>query len=70
MLYASSLVSAFSPHFQVKRDHSLTELDVKKMVEDRLAKYKRLEGGVFFVDQIPKSPAGKILRRELREMSV
>lgn len=29
---------------------------------------KRLHGGVRFVDAIPKSPSGKILRREMRDM--
>lgn len=29
--------------------------------------YKRLEGGVEFVDEILKGPSGKILRRLLRD---
>jgi acyl-coenzyme A synthetase/AMP-(fatty) acid ligase len=29
--------------------------------------YKQLKGGVQFVDAIPKSPSGKILRRLLRD---
>ena len=33
------------------------------------AKYKRLEGGIEFLDAIPKNPSGKILRRVLREHS-
>ena len=33
------------------------------------AKYKRLDGGVEFVDAVPKNGAGKILRRVLREAS-
>ncbi|KAJ7185170.1 hypothetical protein GGX14DRAFT_383691, partial [Mycena pura] len=28
--------------------------------------YKRLEGGVEFIDVIPKTPSGKLLRRVLR----
>jgi 4-coumarate--CoA ligase len=32
-----------------------------------MAPYKRLTGGVIFCDAIPKSPSGKILRRELRD---
>ena len=35
----------------------------------RLAGYKRLEGGVQFVDTIPKNPSGKILKRQLRDMA-
>jgi 4-coumarate--CoA ligase len=46
---------------------SLKEGDVKVWVEGRLAKYKRLDGGVRFVESIPRSPSGKILKRVLRE---
>ncbi|KAK5949304.1 Acyl-CoA synthetase actt5 [Knufia fluminis] len=45
----------------------LTEDDVKKLISDNLAGYKRLTGGVVFVPEIPKSPSGKILKRVLRE---
>lgn len=29
---------------------------------------KKLRGGVIFVDEIPKNPSGKILRRQLRDL--
>lgn len=45
----------------------LTEDDVKKLISDNLASYKRLTGGVVFVPEVPKSPSGKILKRILRE---
>ncbi|KAM0721643.1 hypothetical protein Q7P37_002568 [Cladosporium fusiforme] len=45
----------------------LSEEDVKTFVKERLADYKQLRGGVAFVDEIPKSAIGKLLRRELRE---
>ena len=45
----------------------LTEDDVKKIVSENLAGYKRLTGGVVFVSEVPKSPSGKILKRLLRE---
>ncbi|KAJ2710864.1 hypothetical protein H4R19_003534 [Coemansia spiralis] len=35
-------------------------------LDERVAYYKRLRGGYVLVDEIPKSPAGKILRRLLR----
>jgi 4-coumarate--CoA ligase len=53
--------------FVVKRDAALSEADVKSWVEGKLARYKRLDGGVRFVDVIPKSPSGKILKKVLRE---
>lgn len=48
---------------------ALTEDVVKNYVAERLAKYKRLEGGVVFMDAIPKNPSGKILKRILRELA-
>ncbi|OAG34742.1 hypothetical protein AYO21_11090 [Fonsecaea monophora] len=46
---------------------NLTEQHVYDWVAERLAKYKRLDGGVRFTDVIPKNASGKILKRILRE---
>ncbi|KAI9250560.1 hypothetical protein BDA99DRAFT_487840 [Phascolomyces articulosus] len=47
--------------------------NLKKAITDYVAKnvtgYKRLRGGVRFLDVIPKSPSGKILRRRIRELA-
>lgn len=42
-------------------------LGVQDWVSQRVAPHKRLRGGIVLIDQVPKSAAGKILRRELRE---
>ncbi|KAH7883186.1 AMP binding protein [Phlebopus sp. FC_14] len=42
-------------------------IGVQGWVAERVAPHKRLRGGIILVDAIPKSAAGKILRRELRE---
>ncbi|KAH7126393.1 hypothetical protein B0J13DRAFT_148194 [Dactylonectria estremocensis] len=42
--------------------------DIQKHVEDHKAKYKWLKGGIEFINAIPKSPTGKILRRKLRDL--
>ena len=47
--------------------NQISEDDVKSWVASRLSKYKHLEGGAEFVDVIPKSPSGKILKKRLRE---
>ncbi|RYP82186.1 hypothetical protein DL769_001736 [Monosporascus sp. CRB-8-3] len=49
-----------------KSDAEVTK-DILKHVEDHKARYKWLKGGVEFIDVIPKSPSGKILRRLLKE---
>ena len=41
--------------------------DIQKHVEKNKARHKWLKGGVEFIDVIPKSPSGKILRRLLRD---
>ncbi|KAL5275147.1 hypothetical protein ACFFRR_001234 [Megaselia abdita] len=50
----------------LKPDTTATEQEIKDFVESKVAHYKKLEGGVDFIDVIPKNLSGKILRRELR----
>ncbi|PSR76247.1 hypothetical protein BD289DRAFT_446911 [Coniella lustricola] len=40
---------------------------ILKHVEEHKAPYKWIKGGIEFIDVIPKSPSGKILRRMLRD---
>ncbi|EEH04398.1 phenylacetyl-CoA ligase [Histoplasma capsulatum G186AR] len=40
---------------------------IMKWLAGKVAPHKRLRGGVRFIDEIPKSPSGKILRRTLKE---
>ncbi|KAJ9144226.1 Acetyl-CoA synthetase-like protein [Pleurostoma richardsiae] len=40
---------------------------LKKHVADNKASYKWLHGGIEFIDVVPRSPSGKILRRLLRD---
>jgi acyl-CoA synthetase (AMP-forming)/AMP-acid ligase II len=47
----------------------LTADEVKRYLGTRLARYKALEGGVVFVDVIPKNASGKILKKTLREQA-
>lgn len=45
----------------------MVKRDIMKHVEKTKARHKWLKGGVEFIDEIPKSPSGKILRRLLRD---
>lgn len=50
-----------------KANATLTEKDVEIFVDENVAPYKKLRGGVEFIDEIPRSLSGKILRRELKD---
>ncbi|XP_059089856.1 uncharacterized protein LOC131885733 [Tigriopus californicus] len=49
----------------IKPQQALTEEEVHEFVNKQVAEYKRLLGGMEFVEVIPKSAAGKILRKDL-----
>ena len=50
-------------------DHqNVSEEEVKAFVAQRLARYKYLDGGVQFVDEIPRNASGKVLKAKLRAM--
>ncbi|CAG8528195.1 15313_t:CDS:10, partial [Racocetra fulgida] len=53
-----------------KPDHKKTlelKSEIQKYINDKVAPHKKLRGGVYFINQIPKTPSGKILRRILRK---
>jgi fatty-acyl-CoA synthase len=52
-----------------KQDASLDEDTVKHYVRDHLARYK-VPREVVFLNELPRNPTGKILKRELREIDV
>jgi long-chain acyl-CoA synthetase len=51
--------------FVVKKDQSLTEAELKTYIIENLTGYKRPKY-IEFITELPKSPVGKILRKELR----
>jgi fatty-acyl-CoA synthase len=56
--------------FVVKHENSnLDEDTVKKYVREHLARYK-VPREVIFLEELPRNPTGKILKRELREIEV
>lgn len=52
-----------------KEDADLDEDTVKHYVRDHLARYK-VPREVVFLDELPRNPTGKVLKRELREMEI
>ena len=54
------------PKAFVVRRGEVTADEIIEFLSSRVASHKKLRGGVEFVDQIPKSASGKILRRVLR----
>nr|CAD7259178.1 unnamed protein product [Timema shepardi] len=52
-----------------KQGVDVSEEEIVKFVEGQVSPHKKLRGGVTFVDSIPKTSSGKILRRELRNSS-
>lgn len=53
--------------FVVKKDESLTAEAVRDYCKERLTGYK-VPRHIAFIDELPKSTVGKILRRELRDL--
>ena len=45
-----------------------TAADIQRFVGDKVASYKQIRK-LTFIDAIPKSPSGKILRRVLRDQA-
>ena len=55
--------------FVVKKEGAtVTEGEIKKYIEERVVKYKWLEGGLVFLDEIPKTSSSKNDRKRLVEL--
>ena len=55
------------PSESAKKDPEKAAKEIVEWLAGKVANHKRLRGGVRFVDEVPKSAAGKILRRVLKE---
>ncbi|KAK1749530.1 putative acyl-coenzyme A synthetase [Echria macrotheca] len=55
--------------YVVADQKEITAEQIASWVAGQVANHKKLRGGVVFLPSIPKSPSGKILRKELRELA-
>ena len=49
------------------KDRKAVTAEIHSWLNANVARHKRLRGGINIVDAIPKSPSGKILRRQLKD---
>jgi 4-coumarate--CoA ligase len=49
---------------------TLTEMEILDQYNTQAADYKRLRGGVYFVDELPMTVSGKIVIKQAKEMAV
>lgn len=54
--------------FVVPKNKNAKAAEIEKYVNSKVADYKKLRGGVVFIEDIPKTASGKILRRHLKLM--
>ncbi|KAK2157123.1 hypothetical protein NP493_1903g00022 [Ridgeia piscesae] len=66
-LRAGELPAAF---VVLKAGSTATQAEIKDFVDEKVAPYNKLRGGVTFIEKVPRSPSGKILRRPLRDEAV
>jgi 4-coumarate--CoA ligase len=70
-VYSPSIASEVPRAYIVPADEPSAALarELIQFVYDRVSQHKRLRGGVVFVEEIPKSESGKILRRILKDLA-
>lgn len=56
-------------YVSLKQGSDVSPRELQRFVNDRVVAYKRLRGGVEVISEIPRSAAGKILRKQLKEIA-
>ena len=51
----------------VRKSKSVTAQELEKWVQERCSRHKWLEGGVSFIETVPRTASGKVKRRELAD---
>lgn len=52
-----------------KVGHVVTKDEIYKLVADQLAEYKRLDGGIYFVEALPMTPSDKIMKSKVKPIA-
>ncbi|XP_031628671.1 4-coumarate--CoA ligase-like 7 [Contarinia nasturtii] len=69
-VYDDEAVTDLPAALVVKQDNcSITENEVYAIIADQLPSYKHLDGGVYFVDELPMTPSGKVIRYKVQKMA-
>jgi len=58
------------PKAYIVRDETLKEEEVHNYMKSQVADHKQLAGGIEWIETIPKSASGKILRKELKKLYI
>lgn len=53
----------------LRKNSNVTAENLQEFVAGHVARYKLITGGIFFLDSIPKTATGKILRKDIRKMN-
>lgn len=51
--------------FVVRKEGVASEAELSEMIKAQFAPHKWLTGGVYFLDEIPRTGSGKVMRRNL-----
>ncbi|KAF7985368.1 hypothetical protein HWV62_6603 [Athelia sp. TMB] len=66
--HATELPKAYAVAIDSDKSSNVLAQEVLTYVNSRVANYKKLRGGLEWIQAIPKNASGKILRRQLREL--
>jgi len=48
----------------------ISENEINALMKDKFSDFKQLRGGIYFVESLPTTPSGKILRRKVKEIAM
>lgn len=53
-----------------KNGSTVTEEELIKFMEGKVMDYKKFRGGIYFVNELPMTPSGKIRKIKVRELAI